>query len=190
MLRFILLLSLFFVLTKASKLDRNDPRIIDLSKNKMTLRRSVPKPKNQSIATRSIKARMAKTKQKLETNAEIQRLKMMKMKKTALRGLKLIERVLVQSKAIELNDKKKIVKIDPPQVKNVRNLLATRIAYNMDKMEDNQCGQVVDFAMRAGLLDKEIRHKRQTKSKQPKGISKHNYDKSHICHLLQVNIQL
>ena len=170
MLRFILLLCLCFALTEAKGVDKNDPRIIDLSQKNVALRKSGPKPKEKSVTARRIRARMTKTRQKLEKNAEIERMKLKKMKMTAQRGLDFIERILVKSHTIKLNDEKKIVKIDPPQVKNVRNLLTSRIGYNLDQKEENKCGKIIEITMRAGALSKKLRDNRLKRQNQQKGM--------------------
>ena len=161
MLRTVLVVSLIFALSDFSKAERRDPRIIDLSKDNRGLIKADPKPKERSIATRSIRARMTKTRMQIKANNDYEMLRKRKLARQAKQGLKFIEKVLVGSRAIQLNKQKRIVKVDSSQVKNVRNVLSTRMSYEFGKDTDTPCIQAVDFVLRAGELSKKVRDQRR-----------------------------
>ena len=167
MLRFLLLAGLFLVFIDSSFAanKERDPRIIDIE---TVTERAYTKPKDDHDGAKKIKRQTNKTQMIVKANQRRLQVQKIAMKRRIKAGLDLVGKALKQKGAINVNDKGKIIKIDAPKVREVKNRFMDFTKMLFGSEDDKPCMQAAEFGMRAGAIANKIRG-RKSKRRMQKG---------------------
>ena len=169
MLRLLLLVGLALAFIDLSTADHKvrDPRIIDI---KGVTESSDPKPKDKYNRAKNIRRQTNKTELKIKANQRRLQVQRIAMKRKIKAGLDLVGKALKQKGAIKVNDKGKIIKIDGPTVREVKNrfIKFTEMVFGQDV--EKPCMHAAEFGMRTGVIANKIRSKKSQRKNSHRGI--------------------